>query len=589
MMGPMAPPQAAPAQPQVLNVKNTPDQRLKFKDYMRGISSPPMPAPAPIMPMLPAPNPIDQVDIFDPVQGMASGGVVGGLEDLGKMSDQMVEALNTVVYGGGQGGGMGSGQGSGMGYPTQMPAMEVGHMDMGLPFSDLDSPFADPMFNNMPQVGGNMAPQNQMTKDFGGQRMTGDMEMYRQAQDDARRQRESGFMGQVLLPGEMSYEDFMGMRPGQEIAQLFEDGGDVTAFARGGPAGLAEDERAGFSFDGGGSNVIGGSNDTNSDNQDSFDSGSNNDEDPIEYMMTGKPLEAVFENTVTDLLNTVDRTKNDMIERIPDNSPYKAGVEVEAIPKAIDAVKIAGAGENFFDDARDEFNPLGELMGSKVSYGGRETNVLKDLERRADPSKNKPFGDMSIPGFGSALNNLAGGINARRAGKYLDQIANQGASAVRDPKTGMVVGYVGEGILGGRSYSGRAGYNPLGTGAVLDPLTNSYTVPFDDGQGNDMFKDDDPLPSVLKPIEEEDEIVLPPLDIQPPAPVVPNDPVDVVVPSPRRPVDVSVPVVGYPELPQNILDLLNLYNNQPVSSFADGGAVLDTAAGNFLQALRSAA
>ena len=611
MMGPMAPPQAAPAQPQVLNVKNTPDQRLKFKDYMRGISSPPMPAPAPVMPMLPAPNPIDQVDIFDPVQGMASGGVVGGLEDLGKMSDQMVEALNTVVYGGGQGGGMGSSQGSGMGYPTQMPAMEVGHMDMGLPFSDLDSPFADPMFNNEftvstgfqgrpalqempgyrgpPTVGGNMAPQNQMTKDFGGQRMTGDMEMYRQAQDDARRQREGGFMGRVVLPGEMSYEDFMGMRPGQEIAQLFEDGGDVTAFARGGPAGLAEDERAGFSFDGGGSNVIGGSNDTNSDNQDSFDSGSNNDEDPIEYMMTGKPLEAVFENTVTDLLNTVDRTKNDMIERIPDNSPYKAGVEVEAIPKAIDAVKIAGAGENFFDDARDEFNPLGELMGSKVSYGGRETNVLKDLERRADPSKNKPFGDMSIPGFGSALSNVAGIINANRAGKYLDQIANQGASAVRDPKTGMVMGYVGEGILGGRSYTGRSGYNPLGTGAVLDPLTNSYTVPFDDGQGNDMFKDDDPLPSVLKPVEEEDEIVLPPLDIQPPAPVVPNDPVDVVVPSPRRPVDVSVPVVGYPELPQNILDLLNLYNNQPVSSFADGGAVLDTAAGNFLQALRSAA
>lgn len=553
MMGPMAPPQAAPAQPQVLNVKNTPDQRLKFKDYMRGISSPPMPAPAPVMPMLPAPNPIDQVDIFDPVQGMASGGVVGGLEDLGKMSDQMVEALNTVVYGGGQGGGMGSGQGSGMGYPTQMPAVEVGHM--GLPSSDLDSPFADPMFNNMLQVGS-----------FQGRPALQDM---------------PGYRGPPTVGGNM--------------APLFEaHGGDVTAFARGGPAGLAEDERSGFSFDGGGSNVIGGSNDTNSDNQDSFDSGGNNDEDPIEYMMTGKPLGEALKDGVADLLNTVDKTKNDMIERIPDNSPYKAGVEVEAIPKAIDAVNIAGAGENFFDDARDEFNPLGELMGSKVSYGGRETNVLKDLERRADPSKNKPFGDLSIPGFGnipgigSALSNVAGNINANRAGKYLDQIANQGASAVRDPKTGMVMGYVGEGILGGRSYTGRSGYNPLGTGAVLDPLTNSYTVPFDDGSG-DMFRDDDPLPSVLKPVEEEDEIVLPPLDIQPPAPVVPNDPVDVVVPSPRRPVDVSVPVVGYPELPQNILDLLNLYNNQPVSSFADGGAVLDTAAGNFLQALRSAA
>jgi len=556
MMGPMAPPQAAPAQPQVLNVKNTPDQRLKFKDYMRGISSPPMPAPAPIMPMLPAPNPIDQVDIFDPVQGMASGGVVGGLEDLGKMSDQMVEALNTVVYGGGQGGGMGSSQGSGMGYPTQMPAVELGLGDMRFPFSDLDSPFADPMFNNMPQVGGNMAPQNQMTTHFG-------------------------------LPGQLG--DL------QEGAQLFED---VTAFARGGPAGLAEDERAGFSFDGGGSDVIGGSNDTNSDNRDSFDSGDNNfdsggnnDEEPIEYMMTGKPLGEALKDGVADLLSTVDKTKNDMIERIPVNSPYKAGVEVEAIPKAIDAVNFYDAGS---DVPHDLLNPLGELMGSKVSYGGRESNVLEDLERRADPSKNKPFGDMSIPGFGnipgigSALSNVAGSINAQRAGKYLDQIANQGASAVRDPKTGMVMGYVGEGILGGRSYTGRSGYNPLGTGAVLDPLTNSYTVPFDDGSG-DMFRDDDPLPSVLKPIEEEDEIVLPPLDIQPPAPVVPNDPVDVVVPSPRRPVDVSVPIVGYPELPQNILDLLNLYNNQPVSSFADGGAVLDTAAGNFLQALRSAA
>ena len=729
MMGPMAPPQAAPAQPQVLNVKNTPDQRLKFKDYMRGISSPPMPAPAPIMPMLPAPNPIDQVDIFDPVQGMASGGVVGGLEDLGKMSDQMVEALNTVVYGGGQGGGMGSSQGSGMGYPTQMPAMEVGHM--GFPSSDLDSPFADPMFNNMPQVGGNigsfqgrpalqempgyrgpptvggnMASQNQMTNDFAeiarlfedggdvtafarggpaglaedersgfsfdgstgvdptggrddeitvGSGNDNDGVMTARLDDitgldisndprivnmmeSQRKQRERQAMNAEVIPS-MG----MGIDYGKNLVSgaidpvsnfvsgmggdLFGGGIDILGgnlsasptvnssgtnlgiglnfvkpFARGGPAGLAEDERAGFSFDGGGSNVIGGSNDTNSDNQDSFDSGGNNfdsggnnDEDPIEYMMTGKPLGEALKDGVADLLNTVDKTKNDMIERIPNNSPYKAGVEVEALPKAIDAVKIAGAGENFFDDARDEFNPLGELMGSEVSYGGRETNVLKDLERRADPSKNKPFGDMSIPGFGnipgfgSALSNLAGNINARRAGKYLDQIANQGASAVRDPKTGMVVGYVGEGIFGGRSYSGRSGYNPLGTGAVLDPLTNSYTVPFDDGQGNDMFKDDDPLPSVLKPVEEEDEIVLPPLDIQPPAPVVPSDPVDVVVPSPRRPVDVSVPVVDYPDLPQNILDLLNLYNNQPVSSFANGGAVLDTAAGNFLQALRSAA
>ena len=69
------------------------------------------PTTAPIAPMLPAPtpSPMDQVDIFAPVP-MADGGVVGGLQDLGKMSGQMVEALNTVVYGGGPGGGgMGGG------------------------------------------------------------------------------------------------------------------------------------------------------------------------------------------------------------------------------------------------------------------------------------------------------------------------------------------------------------------------------------------------------------------------------------------------------------------------------------------------
>ena len=41
---------------------------------------------------------------------MANGGVVGGLQSLGEMSGQMVDALNTVVYGGSQGGGMPSSQ-----------------------------------------------------------------------------------------------------------------------------------------------------------------------------------------------------------------------------------------------------------------------------------------------------------------------------------------------------------------------------------------------------------------------------------------------------------------------------------------------
>ena len=64
-----------------------------------------------------------------------------------------------------------------------------------------------------------MAPQNQMTNQLGEQKMTGDMQNYRQAQEDARRQRESGFMGRVVLPGEMSFEDFMGMQPQVNLLQ----------------------------------------------------------------------------------------------------------------------------------------------------------------------------------------------------------------------------------------------------------------------------------------------------------------------------------------------------------------------------------
>ena len=71
---------------------------------------------------------MDQVDIFAPAP-MADGGVVGGLNNLRQMSGDMVEALNTVVYGNGQGmggiqgGGFGGGMSSGGGFGGgQMPA-----------------------------------------------------------------------------------------------------------------------------------------------------------------------------------------------------------------------------------------------------------------------------------------------------------------------------------------------------------------------------------------------------------------------------------------------------------------------------------
>tara|TARA_E500000318_G_scaffold12085_1_gene10957 strand:- start:162 stop:1475 length:1314 start_codon:yes stop_codon:yes gene_type:complete len=67
-----------------------------------------------------------------------------------------------------------------------------------------------PGYRGPPTVGGNMS---------GEQMMTGHMADYRQAQEDARRQRESGFMGRMVLPGEMSFEDFMGMQPQVNLLQ----------------------------------------------------------------------------------------------------------------------------------------------------------------------------------------------------------------------------------------------------------------------------------------------------------------------------------------------------------------------------------
>ena len=112
-MGPMAPPQAAPSQPPQLDVRTNPSQRAQFKSFMQGMNRPVMPpTTAPVAPMLPAPSPMDDIDIFAPAP-MANGGVVGGLQSLGEMSGQMVDALNTVVYGGSQGGGMPSSGGIG--------------------------------------------------------------------------------------------------------------------------------------------------------------------------------------------------------------------------------------------------------------------------------------------------------------------------------------------------------------------------------------------------------------------------------------------------------------------------------------------
>lgn len=227
-MGPMAPPQAAPSQPPQLDVKTSPSQRAQFKEFMQGMSRPAAPpTTAPIAPMLPVPmsSPMDQVDIFAPAP-MADGGVVGGLNDLQKMSGQMVEALNTVVYGGGQGGGFGGdgmftggGMSSGGGFgggnmPAPLPSIEslpmpnVYQDEMQMPSNSL--PFAQPLPRAPYEFNSSLRKS------------------YEQAQEEARRARANGFMGRVVMPGEMSFDDYSSSY--QSTPVMFEDGGGVGSY-----------------------------------------------------------------------------------------------------------------------------------------------------------------------------------------------------------------------------------------------------------------------------------------------------------------------------------------------------------------------
>ncbi len=91
-MGPMAPPPAAPAQPQALDFQTDPNQRQRFKQFMRQRMQPPMPQmPAPMpqpMPTVPAGSYIfPDMDIFAP-QPFADGGSV---------SDALADALSNDI------------------------------------------------------------------------------------------------------------------------------------------------------------------------------------------------------------------------------------------------------------------------------------------------------------------------------------------------------------------------------------------------------------------------------------------------------------------------------------------------------------
>ena len=114
-MGPMAPPPAAPAQPQALDIRTDPNRRQQFKQFMKQRTSmaPMVSAPIaqPPMPMMPPPMPMGQdIDIFNPVN-LHEGGLVSSLNSLQQQAAQFSKQLQSTVTGDSQGGGMGGGFG----------------------------------------------------------------------------------------------------------------------------------------------------------------------------------------------------------------------------------------------------------------------------------------------------------------------------------------------------------------------------------------------------------------------------------------------------------------------------------------------
>ena len=233
---------------------------------------------------------------------------------------------------------------------------------------------------------------------------------------------------------------------------------------------------------------------------------------------------------------------------------------------------------------------INNLLNRRVNYTTRGGHVIDrtvqdDLIARGRPS--------DLPGF---VGGIVDALSSNRAGKYLDQIAG-GAPGVIDAKTGQLVGYVGDGFIKGTQvFSGRPGYNPFTGDAQnvkFDPSTNSYIVtPALPGSNSDE-RAPRALPQQVAPPVTDSTPADPPVVVEPVAPSPRPDPMNVVVPSTRvaDPLGLTPPAFAPVQsvgLPQSFLDLLASFNRPAPVAMQEGGAVLDQAAGNFLEALRVA-
>jgi len=235
-------------------------------------------------------------------------------------------------------------------------------------------------------------------------------------------------------------------------------------------------------------------------------------------------------------------------------------------------------------EAGSSFDRL--MVGDVVYNRGKENE--RTLDRLADLENRMSKGN---------LNNLFGG-----ATKLYENVVEQGKTPIVAADTNQIVGYADDGPFG-KVYTGQPDYNPFGAEGqpyTVDQATGALIVQrksYMDNVGRPTS--DDPVlttPAVPTSPTQPPATPNPPMITPPDNPFLPAPPQDVVVPSPRGPVNIGAPVLSAPNiapvqpvgLPQSFLDLLANFNRPAPVAMQDGGAVLDKAADNFLEALKVA-
>ena len=640
-MGPMAPPQAAPQTPPQLDIRTNPGQRAQFKTFMQGMSRPAAPpTTAPIAPMLPAPTPMDQIDIFAPVP-MANGGLADPYAMEGKIGQsvgpKMVGGTTNVI--------------DASGNDPRPTDEEVGvlakQLQLGQDLYDVNQSYNDPgrpMFGmaDLFAPGGALSFAAPSFSPSSAPNM-----MQNAMQGILSATQMDGPMGGTFGISPVTRDGNLGIMANFTVP--FEDGGPVRMFMGGDPQAYGEERGRQDTSEtarerqrvGGTTNVFEG------------DSSPREERDETERRVNEavaatQQVEAAqqLRDDINDSLraeiaaqNPVDLTfgaprtdtSGRIIGELTDTDEFFANQNMAADQRLDDAVKsiIAVDKTEQFDDllgdvfvdplvspqspiddflARnpqpretDPINPFGQLMAGDVVYNRGKDNErtvsrFADLENRmgikdARVNKGQGLSALAEP----ILSKVASAFGGAKATDIFDNVVNQNKQPIIAADTNQIVGYADDGPFG-RVYTGRAGYNPFGADGssyTVDPQTGALIV---NRKQENQGEDDQQRNRVSStPLPTTDTTDTTPPPVTPPVvtpPVMP-DPMNVVVPSTRvaDPLGLTPPAFAPVQsvgLPQSFLDLLASFNRPAPVAMQEGGAVLDQAAGNFLEALKVA-